>query len=249
LLKEERQHIILEELRIHKKVLVSELSHELAVSEDTIRRDLKDLADDGKIRKVHGGAVINAFPPYSFHEREVYALDRKIALARKAVEYFENGQVIIMDGGTTNMELARILPGDLQLTIFTNSLPVGVILAEHPKVEVVFIGGRLLKNEKVTAGIEAIESLQGIRADWGVIGTRSIHQKEGITENNWDEARVKRSLVASSRKVMTLIIEEKLETIHPYQVAKTDDINLMVVDLDKDHKFLKPYTKLGIQII
>jgi len=249
LLKEERQHIILEELRIHKKVLTSELSQELAVSEDTIRRDLKDLADEGKIRKVHGGAVINAFPPYNFHEREVYALDRKILLADKAVPLFEEGQVIIMDGGTSNMELAKRLPTHIQLTIFTNSLPVGVILAEHPSIEVIFIGGRLLKNEKVTAGIEAIESLDGIRADWGVIGTRSVHHREGITENNWDEARVKRALIQSSRKVMALIIEEKIETIHPYQVAKMDQVNTLVVDLPITHKFLKPYAKLGINII
>jgi len=249
LLKEERQHIILEELRIHKKVLTSELSQELAVSEDTIRRDLKDLADEGKIRKVHGGAVINAFPPYNFHEREVYALDRKILLADKAVPLFEEGQVIIMDGGTSNMELAKRLPTHIQLTIFTNSLPVRVILAEHPSIEVIFIGGRLLKNEKVTAGIEAIESLDGIRADWGVIGTRSVHHREGITENNWDEARVKRALIQSSRKVMALIIEEKIETIHPYQVAKMDQVNTLVVDLPITHKFLKPYAKLGINII
>ncbi|MEM6632943.1 MAG: DeoR/GlpR family DNA-binding transcription regulator [Bacteroidota bacterium] len=249
MLKEERQFIILEELRIHNKVLTSELSQTLEVSEDTIRRDLRDLADGGKIRKVHGGAVVNAFPPYDFRDREIFALERKVLLAKKAVGLFKPGQVILMDGGTTNLELAKRIPSDLQVTIFTNSLPVAVILSEHPSAEVIFIGGRLLKNEKVTAGIEATESLEGIRADWGVIGARSIHQKEGITENNWDESRVKKALVKASQKVMALIIEEKLESIHPYKVLEIKKLHTMVVDLPHDHKFLNPYLRLGIQIL
>lgn len=249
MLKEERQFIILEELRIHNKVLTSELSQSLSVSEDTIRRDLRDLADGGKIRKVHGGAVVNAFPPYDFRDREVYALDRKAILAQKALSLFRPGQVVLMDGGTTNIELAKRIPADLRLTIFTNSLPVAVILTDHPCVETILIGGRILKQEKVTAGIEAIESLEGIRADWGVIGTRSIHPKEGITENNWDEARVKKALVHASQKVMALIIQEKLESIHPYKVLEIKKLNTMVVDLPLDHKFLTPYQLLGIQIL
>ena len=249
MLKEERQFIILEELRIHNKVLTSELSQSLSVSEDTIRRDLRDLADGGKIRKVHGGAVVNAFPPYDFRDREVYALDRKAILAQKALSLFKPGQVVLMDGGTTNIELAKRIPADLKLTIFTNSLPVAVILTDHPSVETILIGGRILKQEKVTAGIEAIESLEGIRADWGVIGTRSIHPKEGITENNWDEARVKKALVEASQKVMALIIQEKLESIHPYKVLEIKKLNTMIVDLPLDHKFLTPYQLLGIQIL
>ena len=249
MLKEERQFIILEELRIHNKVLTSELSQSLSVSEDTIRRDLRDLADGGKIRKVHGGAVVSAFPPYDFRAREVYALERKALLAQKAISLLRPGQVILMDGGTTNIELAKRFPADLKLTVFTNSLPVAVILTDHPTIETIFIGGRILKQEKVTAGIEAMESLDGIRADWGVIGTRSIHPKEGITENNWDESRVKKALVKASQKIMALIIEEKLESIHPYKVLEIKKLNTMVVDLPLDHKFLSPYHQLGIQII
>ena len=152
MLKEERQFIILEELRIHNKVLTSELSQSLSVSEDTIRRDLRDLADGGKIRKVHGGAVVNAFPPYDFRDREVYALDRKAILAQKALTLFKPGQVVLMDGGTTNIELAKRIPADLKLTIFTNSLPVAVILTDHPSVETILIGGRILKAGKSYRG-------------------------------------------------------------------------------------------------
>lgn len=248
-LKEERQHIILEELRINKKVLTSDLSQALDVSEDTIRRDLKDLADTGYVRRVHGGAIANHYHPQSFSEREVFALERKIMIAEKAAHLFSDNQVIIMDGGTTNLELAKRLPENLKATIFTNSLPIAMHLSGHATVDVIFTGGRLLKQEKATAGIEVIESFKGVRADLCVLGTRSIHVKEGITENNWDETRVKRAIVAASCQVVSLVIAEKLETIHPYRVADISQVNMIVGDLDIDHEFYKPYQQIGIKIM
>lgn len=248
-LKEERQDYILERLRINRRVLTSELSLFLAVSEDTIRRDLKELSDSGKIKKVHGGAVSQGGHPYSFREREVFALERKICLAEKALSIFEDGQIVVMDGGTTNLELVKRIPKSLTLTIFTNSLPVAVYLTNHPKVEVIFLGGRLLKNEKVTSGIEGLQTLQNLHADICILGTRSIDAEFGVSENNWEETNVKRAMVAEAKRVVTLVISEKLDSKNPYRVAPIERIQTMVVDLDQDDPALDKYKHKGIQII
>ena len=249
MLKEERQGYILEALQMHKRVLTSELSTSLAVSEDTIRRDLKELSDLGKIKKVHGGAVISSDHPYNFYEREIFALDRKILLAEKAVTQLREGMVILMDGGTTNIELAKRIPRDLSLTIFTNSLPVATELSDHLELELVFLGGRLLKNEKVTAGLEVIQALDGIYADLCILGTRSIHVEKGITENNWEETKVKRAMVERSNRLMTMVISEKWESLNPYQVVGLQQIDTLVTDLPEEHPVLTPYESLGIHIL
>ncbi|MEL6850643.1 MAG: DeoR/GlpR family DNA-binding transcription regulator, partial [Bacteroidota bacterium] len=152
MLKEERHSFILEELRLKKKVLTYELSEALEVSEDTIRRDLKELAEINQIKKVHGGAVSHSLNPYDYKDRQIFAQDEKIQIAEKARHLIKPHQVVIMDGGTTNLELAKRLPRELEATIFTNSLPIAVELSDHPKVETIFLGGKLLKKAQVTVG-------------------------------------------------------------------------------------------------
>ena len=146
MLKEERHRYIVDLLFKDKKVLTADLSEDLAVSEDTIRRDLKELADSGQIRKVHGGALVYTSNPFSYQDREVYAQESKQLIASKALPLFKDDLVVMMDGGTTNLELVRLLPRDLRATFFTNSLPVAVQLSNHPNVEVIFAGGKLLKD-------------------------------------------------------------------------------------------------------
>lgn len=248
MLKEERLNFILTQVRKSKKVLTSELSQSLTVSEDTIRRDLKELSDSGKLRKVHGGAIANSFNPFSFQEREVYALESKVQIVKKAIHLIQDRHVLIMDGGTTNLELAKRLPKDLQLTIFTNSLPIAAQLSEHPHIEVVFAGGKLLKSAKVTVGMEVTDALNNLRADLGILGTRSIHHEFGVTELDWEEVKVKRAIVNASQRVISLAISEKLETVNPYQAADIKQIHTLITDLEPDDEILIPYRNEGILI-
>lgn len=249
MLKEERHTYILTQLQSQQKVLTSELSSALRVSEDTIRRDLKELADNGQIQKVHGGALAPNHNPFTYRDREVYALEQKVQIAEKAKGLIDNGDVVLMDGGTTNLELVRRLPLELEATFFTNSLPVAVQLAEHPKVDVIFAGGKLLKDAQATIGLEAIEVLGAIRADVCILGTRSLHHEEGITEINWEEAKVKRSLVKSARKVVALVISEKIGTRQAYDVCQVERLHTLVTELSPSDELLGPYCRLGVNLI
>ena len=249
MLKEERHNYILEQLRSKQKVLTSVLSESLAVSEDTIRRDLKELSDIGRIHKVHGGALAPSLNPHNYADRKVYALESKIKIAEKAKDLIQDGQVVLMDGGTTNLELVRRLPQDLKATFFTNSLPVAVQLSEHPRIEVIFAGGKLLKEAQATIGSEVIEAFSAIRADLCILGTRSLDHEAGITEINWEEAKVKRAIVTAARRVVSLAISEKIDTIHAYSVCKIKQLHTLVTELNTDDEILIPYRQRGIELI
>lgn len=249
MLKEERHQQILEQVRQQQKVLTVDLSQSMMVSEDTIRRDLKELAAQGQIKKVHGGAVSHSLNPFSYQDRTVYAQEEKILLAEKAIELIQNRMVILMDGGTTNLELVRRLSPSLHITLITNSLPVAVEMTNHPFIEVIFLGGRILKNAQVTIGPEVIDRVRSLRADLCFLGTRSIHHQLGITEIDWDETQVKRAMMESSHEVISMVIKEKIDTTQPYIIGDTRRVSTLVTSLDKHAPLLLLYHSLGIEIL
>ncbi len=249
MLKEERQQQILSLLTQGGKVFTLDLSQHLEVSEDTIRRDLKELSDQGLIKKVHGGAMLLSRNPYDFRDRAVYAQEEKKQLARIALDHLQPEQVILMDGGSSNLELARILPADLKLTVFTNSLPVANELADRPGIRTMLIGGQILPSARVTIGPEVIATLSGIRADLCILGTRSLHHEIGISEIDWDETLVKRAMVAAASDLMCLVIAEKIGTAHSYLICPTNRITTLVTNLPRLDERLLPYRRQGVDIV
>src|SRR3954468_24603796 len=150
----ERRQEILTRLQRDGKVVASQLVVELGVSEDTVRRDLRELASGGLIQRVHGGALPSAPSAISFAKRREVAPEAKAHLAEAALPLLEGANVVLLDGGTTALELARRLPADRDCTVVTNAPPVAAALATHPRAEVVLIGGRLLKESQTTVGAE-----------------------------------------------------------------------------------------------
>src|SRR5699024_12669237 len=150
MLKEERQAYIIHQINLHNKVLSSDLSVQLNVSEDTIRRDLNDLAENGQVLKVYGGALSKSFQ-YPFQEGHVYAKEAKKVIAKKAIGLIKNGMTVLAGGGTTMIEMARMVPKDTQCTYFTISPPVAIELAEKESVEMIFTGGSTTRSTYAVA--------------------------------------------------------------------------------------------------
>src|SRR5215208_3207788 len=146
MLTEERRDAILERLQRDGRVVATELSSSLAVSPDTVRRDLRELDEAGLLRRVHGGALPAAVGARPYAARLEQAPAAKAAIARATSRIVRDGQVILLDSGTTTLEVARNLPPDLEATVITNSPPIAVALADHARVEVVVLGGMLVKN-------------------------------------------------------------------------------------------------------
>jgi len=204
MLKEERHLQILDKIKLNRKVLSTELSIDLNVSEDTIRRDLNELSTKGLIKKVHGGAlpVDNNTP--SYRERSHSNLAEKNIIAKKAVKLIKEGQVIIMSGSSTNLQLAKIIPSDINATIYTYSLPIALQLTEHPSIEIIFLGGKLHKPAQVTVGLDVVSSISELRADLCFMGTGGISVLNGMTEPDWEVSHIKKSMIEASEKVIVL---------------------------------------------
>jgi DeoR/GlpR family transcriptional regulator of sugar metabolism len=245
----ERRQYILETLQRDGKVLATELSGALSVSEDTIRRDLRELADAGLLQRVHGGALPPSPAVASYAARQQQAPLAKAAIAQAAVQLVRPGQTIILDGGTTTLQVAQRLPPHLRATIITNSPPIAVALAEHPGVEVILLGGRLYKHSLVTTGAATVEALQQMRADLCMLGICSLDLEAGISTPDYEEAQVKRAMIASAAEVAALASAEKLGTAVPYIVGPITELSYLVTERAIPDETLAPYRARGITVI
>jgi DeoR/GlpR family transcriptional regulator of sugar metabolism len=245
----ERRQYILETLRRDGKVLATELSKELNVSEDTIRRDLRELAEAGMLQRVHGGALPRSPAIGDFSTRQRQATSAKLEIAQAAARLIQGGQVIILDGGTTTLQVAQCLPIDLRATVITNSPPIGVALATHPHVEVVMIGGRLYKDALVTVGAATVEALYMVRADLCMLGVCSLHYEAGISVPDLEEAHVKRAMIARAAEVAALALAEKLGTVSSYIVGPLSELTHLVTERAVPDEVLEPYRTMGITVV
>ena len=246
----ERRQAILARLERDGKVVASELVAALGVSEDTVRRDLRELAADGLLMRVHGGALPGGsalYPAATFDDRLRVAPEAKAHLAEAALPLLEGANVLLLDGGTTALELARRLPPERGCTVLTNAPPVAAALARHPRAEVVLIGGRLLKDAQVTVGAAAVDALRQVRADACVLGICSLHPELGVTANDHDEAHVKRAMVAAAAEVIALATADKLRTASPWVVAPLADVTHLVTDAGEE--LTDAYATAGVSVV
>lgn len=249
MLTSQRKQLILARLQKDGEIIAKNLSFELGLSEDTIRRDLRELASEGKLQRVHGGALPASPALANFAGRLQLATAGKIAIAKKAAHLIENGQVVILDGGTTAVQLARHLRPSLRATIVTHSPSVAVELAAHPHVEVIIIGGKLFKHSVVAMGPTALDQLSLLRADTYFMGVTGVHPDAGLTTGDFDEAATKRALSRRAAETIVLASAEKLGTASPYLVIPCTGLSGLVTEPALSPKLLQPYRDLGIPVI
>lgn len=249
MLKRERQAYIVHQVNIHNKVLSTSLSTEIEVSEDTIRRDLLELSEKGKLIRVHGGALSPSFNDITYPSKRVYAHTNKRIIVNKALTLIKNGMFVLTGGGTTIIELARSLPQNLSATFISGSIPAIVEYMHHPNIEVVVIGDKLSKNSKITLGAYALARIKTLKPDLCFLGINAIDTEHGVTDNDWDVVQLKQSMIASSQKVVCLTISEKLNTIQPIQVCDVSKIDILITELPNDHPVLQPFVEAGITVM
>jgi DeoR/GlpR family transcriptional regulator of sugar metabolism len=249
MLTSERRLAILEYLRRDGKVLASELSRSLGVSLDTVRRDLRELDEEGLIQRVHGGALPRSRTPLGYSARERVAPEAKEAIARAAARLIKDGQVVILDSGTTAALVARHLSPSLRATVITTGPLVAAALAEHPTVEVAMVGGVVDKEALSVVGGEAVESLRRIRADVCLLGVACLHPDFGVSVPVLEEAAVKRAMVSVSAEVVALASAEKLGTVAHYSVATVAELTHLVTEYEAPEALLAPYLAAGITVI
>ncbi len=249
MLKEERQNIILEEIKTHNKVHSSKLSQLLNVSEDTIRRDLRELAGNGRIKKVHGGAMATPNSPEIFGQQKISKQAEREIIAEKAASLLRDGQVILMEGESTNLLLADHIPQEMTLTIFTNSLQLAYKLFNHQNIETIFLGGKLSHKYPMTLGMDVINALNEIHADLFFAEVDSIHEDIGITDGDRESAYTKKAMFKSASQVVVMCLSNDIGTIQPFKVESVDMINILITEAGPEHHQLNRFSNKGVQIL
>jgi len=227
----ERQRLITERLAAHGRVIAADLAAEFNVSEHSIRRDLGALAAAGLCKRVYGGAIALAAdgPIIARIEHEP---SRKRTLGVAGAGLMGAGQHVFIDGGSTNLAIARALDPQMALTVTTNAPLIAVELMKLPLVDVILLGGRLSPVAGSTYGFTTIQQLTHFNFDLCFLGACALDAIKGVTAFDMDVAEFKRAVVARSGQVVVAVINEKLSSIAHYQVATCEEVATLVVEHD-----------------
>jgi len=249
MLTSQRKQLILEKLEAEGQVQSKALSVLFSVSEDTIRRDLRELAAEGRLQRVHGGALPSSSATVPFAERKSVKMDAKKNVARKGAQLISAGQVVIVDGGTTTAELLTFLPANLHITVVTHSPSIALGLVEHPAIEVILIGGRLYKHSIVTVGAAAIEGIDNIHADLFFMGVTGIHPEAGLTTGDFEEASIKRAFSGRAAETIVLASPEKINTASSFVIGDLSLASTLVVENNTDPAWINAVEEKGVSVV
>lgn len=245
----QRRDLLLSRLERDGRLVAKDLATELGVTEDSVRRDLRELAAAGLCQRVYGGALPVSPAVADYDTRRMVAPKSKQLVARAACQLVRPGTTVIIDGGTTALAVASTLPIDLPLTVVTHSPTVAIALLDHPNVEVFVLGGRLFKHSAVTSGAAAAEAAQSIQADIFLLGVTGVHHEAGLTTGDADEAAMKRALAARAADTYVLASSEKIGAASPFTVLPLTSVSGIITDAPVDHPVLDELRGLGTSVI
>lgn len=247
----ERQREIARRARQEGRVEVAALADDFGVAGETIRRDLSVLERRGVLHRVHGGALpaekMSVEAPVATRETE--HTDEKARIAKAALEELPPAGTVLLDAGTTTMQLAKALPEDCRLTVVTNSLPIGLQLASHPNLTLLTVGGRVRGTTQAQVDRWALRSLADIRVDVAFVATNGVSTERGLTTPDLAEASVKEAMIASAGRVVLLADHTKVGADHFAQFGSLDDVDLLVTDADLDDRAAHELERAGLAVV
>ncbi|MCL6625555.1 DeoR/GlpR family DNA-binding transcription regulator [Alicyclobacillus shizuokensis] len=230
---DERKALILAQLQQRHSVSVAELAKQLTASESTIRRDLQDLEEQGRLKRTHGGAVsieVAAFEP-SIQEKSVQNQVAKSAIAKAAQSFIQTGDTVLLDAGTTTLQIARQFTGR-GVTFITNSLAIADELANRADIQVLLLGGELRPTTGAIVGPFCEQMLARLHVDILFLGANGIDAEHGVTTPNVSEAATKSAMIRAARRVVLVADHSKFDQISLVQVCPIDAIDTLVTDAE-----------------
>ncbi len=230
-LPEERRQAIVDAVEREGRVLAAELAERLATSEDTIRRDLRDLDAAGLLRRVHGGAI-RLRPPENFEQRAASDLPRKTQLAQGLRACIRPGDTMLIDAGSTHLALARTLVDGCCATIVTNSPQIALALGGFQRTRIVLLGGTYHPNEGAVIGAATLAEVQRLRPDLALVGVCAIDPARGLAASNPEEAALKGAMLAASVRRAVAVLNERFDDSAPFVFGGLDEIDHLVLEAD-----------------
>ena len=245
----QRRDFLVERLQREGRLVAKDLANELHVSEDSVRRDLRDLAAAGLCQRVYGGALPVSPAMADYPTRQQVGRDTKERVAALAAELIPPGGTVIVDGGTTTLAVVSHLPRDLRATVVTHSPTIAVALADHPHVDVELLGGRLFRHSMVTCGATTAEAAGRIWADIFLLGVTGVHPDAGLTTGDAEDAAMKRTLAHRAAETYVLASSEKLGTASPFAVVPLADITAVITDAPATNATVAALRSAGTTVI
>ncbi|MFG3130454.1 DeoR/GlpR family DNA-binding transcription regulator [Streptomyces tendae] len=245
----ERRDHLLDLLAREGKVVAKDVAARLGISEDSVRRDLRDLASEGLVQRVYGGALPVSPAVVDYAARQTVAPDGKQRVASVAAGLVRPGGALILDGGTTALAVAHALPKDLDCTVITHSPTIAAALLGHPRAELFLLGGRVFKHSAVTLGAAAVEAAQNVSADLCLIGVTGVHPEAGLTTGDAEEAAMKRALSARAAETYVLASSEKIGTASRFRVLPWNKVTGLITDAAPDHPVVEQVEALGPDVL
>jgi DeoR family fructose operon transcriptional repressor len=247
----ERHQQILETARANGRVEVAGLAKDLAVTPETVRRDLTALERRGVLRRVHGGAIpverLGIEPGVA--DRESHAAGQKERIARAALDELPDGGSIIIDAGTTTARLAQLLPTDRELTVVTHSIPVANILISRPNIVLHLLGGVVRGRTLAAVGEWTKAQIADVFADVAFMGTNGISVERGLTTPDIAEATVKRALIGAARRTVVLADHSKFGREDFARVAPLSVVDTVITDVELDVELAEDIETAGPRVV
>lgn len=240
----QRKDHLLDLLDRDGRVVAKAVADELGVSEDAIRRDLRELAEEGKLLRVYGGALPIPAADRPVQERHDLATESKERVARQAVASIRSGSTIVLDAGTTTLAMARLLPSGAGITVITPSPAVAIAVAGHSDARVIMVGGELTRHSMVTGGGLALEAIQHLAADVFFVGVTGVDPVHGLTTGELDDAVTKRALASRCTETVVLASEEKIGAASCYPVLPFDAVTAIITDPLDENPLIAEVTAL-----
>jgi DeoR/GlpR family transcriptional regulator of sugar metabolism len=245
----QRRDYLIEVLRRDGKIVAKSVAADLGLSEDSVRRDLRELAAEGLCQRVYGGAVPASPAMADYAGRSTVSLPGKQKVAAAAASLIRPGSTVIIDGGTTALALTRALPPGLSCTVITHSPTVAAALAEHPAVEVFILGGKLFKHSVVACGSATAEAARQVSADMFFLGVTGVHPEAGLTTGDPEEAAMKRVLSSRAAETYVLASSEKMGAASPYQVIPFSEASGIITDSPPKSPVVRELRAHGVEVI
>jgi DeoR/GlpR family transcriptional regulator of sugar metabolism len=248
MLTSQRKQLILARLQTHGQIVAKTLSLEFGTSEDTIRRDLRELASLGKLQRVHGGALPSSLAAGDTQVRKYLASGDKEVLGRWGASLMKHGQVIMLDGGTTAMQVVAHVDPSLRATVITHSPVVATALAALAHIEVIMLGGKLFRHSMVNMGAQTVASVMQLHIDLYFMGVTGAHPEAGLTTADYEEAALKRVFHSRAAETVVLASSEKLLTASAYKVTALEDIASLVIAINTSENTIEALKKYGAKV-
>lgn len=247
----ERHQTILDLLEKNDSIHVAELVELFDVSVMTIRRDLDVLERKGLLRRVHGGAVSNRGRSYepAFMLRSAERIEEKKRIGRAAADLIQSGDSVMLDVGTTTLEIARHLYDCQNLTIITPCFQIAAILVEHPGIRLILTGGILRPGELSLVGHLAERAIQDFYVDKLFMGAGGVDLEAGFTEFNLEDTLVKQAMLRSAKDITVVVDSSKFSQVAFTAIAPLQAANRIITDSDLQQQMVDKILDIGVELL